>query len=943
MIQELLGQTNFAGRDGFYWWMGQVETEKGSQAKPNDDRYKVRIVGQHLKDCNAVSHDDLPWAIVMMPATAPRREGNTDFQSVKYKSGDWVIGFFLDGREGQQPVILGSIGQQTSSTKDVGKGKPASACLAFTTFLDPDTNTNTGVAQDKKNAVQNNGVDGTKGGANPSGTPVDLRSSVNASNETASTALLGTKCCNNALNPGGEYFCVEISDAKCEDGDSGQTKLEFALSELFAAVSSSGGSAGDSLVSKYTGKLYDYIGIAQGYIGKVSRIASSIVARVKGELFTYIKSGAKEILNFLLTTEVIDPTQPGTFVGPYANSTEAVKPAKKRVGRLRSITKWINDQLKNVNCVMEDLDARLSAFLEELIFGYLEQIINSAKCLIDSIVQDILNKIASFLDEIINLVLGPLQQLLSIIANPLNILGAALKQIFDLLGISCGGGENACVSKEQKSNCSGNCGEAAKDDDFLDGLIAGIENGNLDSGSGTCSDSYSVPETPATSIEIIGGVPDENAYTGSQPAVIPPTDTLDDIIDNALFPPTDGGAGGTGGGTGGDGGTGDNTTIITPPNVTPDLNPPKNTPPTNIIPSIVNDVNLDYVSSSNLSISGAANTVEFFDNNGATPSITFKEINVISNNSTIISSNNIFEYVPIDITPESITYNLSVNKTRVSEGETIKFTLVANGGVVPNGTVFNYVLFGTITRDDFLDQTTIGTMEMYNNIAEKTIGIAEDSLIETDELVTFNVLEAAVAVPFTIVGSGTSTSTTPSTVPVFISPKIGTPEVCDDGRVMYIPILETGDKYKVPPIVRIRGAGFGASAVAELNAEGYLSNIKITRSGTGYKPTRVNTNCYISNFAIINPGIGYYTEPTVYIDGDSSIAKAKIDDRGFVTTIELVNKTKIFVCTPRVEITSGNGLGAKALPLMECRTDELYKEYVAKVAPSGVDEVIDCP
>ena len=38
MIQELLGQTNFAGRDGFYWWMGQIETEKGGQVKTNDDR-----------------------------------------------------------------------------------------------------------------------------------------------------------------------------------------------------------------------------------------------------------------------------------------------------------------------------------------------------------------------------------------------------------------------------------------------------------------------------------------------------------------------------------------------------------------------------------------------------------------------------------------------------------------------------------------------------------------------------------------------------------------------------------------------------------------------------------------------------------------------------------------------------------------------------------------
>lgn len=930
MIQELLGQTNFAGKDGFYWWIGQIETEKGAQTKPNDDRYKVRIVGQHLKDCNAVAYDDLPWAIVMMPATAPRREGNTDFQSVKYKSGDWVIGFFLDGRDGQQPIILGSIGQQTAATKEVGKQKPSTQCLAFTTFLDPDVNVNTSVPEDKKNAVQSGGVSGTQGGTNPSGTPVDLRGSVNASNETASTALLGTKCCNDPLNPGGEYFCVELSDAKCEQGDSDQSKFELVLTELFGAVSSSGGNAGTSLVSKYTGKVYDYIGIAQGYINKLSRLSNSLVARVKGEIVAAIKNGAKEVLNFLLTTEVIDTSKPGTFVGPYANSTEAVKPAKKRVGRLRSITKWINDQLKNVNCVMEDLDERLRQFLEELIFGYLEKIINDAKCFIDSIVQDILNQIASFLDGIINSILGPLQQVLSIIANPLNILGAALKQIFDLLGISCGGANNSCASKEEKSNCSGNCGKK-EEDDFLDKLINDIENGNLDSSSGACSEAYSPPGIPATKIEIIGGVTDPDGYTNEIPNVIPPDDTIDDIIDDVLFPPIEDD-------------DPDDDSIITPiPTPTPDENPPTVTPSVPGAPQIANVVDVDYITTTTLSLSGGFSSVQFANSNGETPATVSNEVVYTTNKILTLTSSTSYEYEPIDISTESISYNLSVDKTRVEEGSTIKFTLIANGGVVPDGTIFDYVMFGTITIDDFEDKTTLGKMEMYGNIAQKTIGIAEDSTIEGDEVVTFNVLQAAVAVPFTIVGSEVTETLVPPTLPAFKPPVIGDPEVCDDGRIMQIPIIERGDRYKVAPIVRVRGAGFGASAIAELDEEGYLSNIKVVRAGTGYKPSRINTNCYISSFIVASPGIGYYQQPTVYVDGNSSLAKANVDERGFIKSIDVIDKTKTFACTPRIQITSADGLGASAYPIMQCVSEELYKQYVSSVAPTGVDEVIDCP
>lgn len=930
MIQELLGQTNFIGKDGFYWWVGQIETEKGSQPKPNDDRYKVRIVGQHLKDCNAVSYDDLPWAIVMMPATAPRREGNTDFQSVKYKSGDWVLGFFLDGRDGQQPVIMGSIGQQTAATKDVGKQKPEGQCLSFTTFMDPDVNVNTNVPQDKKNSIKEGGVTGTQGGTNPSGTPTDLRGAVNASNETASTALLGTKCCNNDMNPAGEFFCVEVSDAKCEDTEKDKTRFEQVLTELFGNISSSGGNFGTQLVSKYTGKLYDYIGIGQGYINKITRLSSSLVARIKGEIFALIKQGAKQILTFLLTTEVIDPTQPETFVGPYANPGQAVRPAKKRVGRLRGITKWINDQLKKINCVMDDLDQRLMDFLTDLIFGYLQQVINGAACLIDSIIGDILDQILSFLSGILSSILGPLQQLLSIIADPLNIIGAALAMLFDLLGISCGGSENKCASKEQTTNCSGNCGKQ-EDDDFLDRLIEGIENGNLDNTKGTCAEAYQQPSRPKTKVRIVGGVPNPDGFTSETPVTLPPDDTTDDDIDRAIFPPTD------------DGTPTDNPGQTTPDNLTPDTNPPSNNPVTSPTLDNLNDVNVLHNGSLNITVGGGFSAVTFVDRNtSVTPSILTTSVAYNGNLNVVVRDDNSFVFLPVNVSPESITYSLSVDKTRVEEGDSIKFTLVANGGVIPNGTVFNYVMFGTITSSDFFDNTTIGTMVMNNNIATKIVNISEDTEIEGDEVVTFNVLEAAVAIPFTIIGQEVSAEVI-QTVPSFTPPVLGDPEVCDDGRVMHIPIIETGDRYKVPPIVVISGDGFGASAKAELNEEGYIKNITILRSGFGYLPSRVNNNCVIDKIIVNSPGIGYYSTPTVYVNGESGVANARVDERGFVYAIEVINGTKLYSCTPKVEIFGGDGLGASAVAIMSCRSDELHKLYVNVVAPSGVDEVVDCP
>ena len=935
MIQEFLGQTNFAGRDGFYWWIGQIETQKGEQGK-SDDRYKVRIVGQHLRDCNAVDYNDLPWAIVMMPATAPRREGGTNFQSVQYKSGDWVIGFFLDGNAGQQPVILGSIGQQyKASETHTGKEKPAEKCLAFTTFLDPDVNLNAAAPATQKDAVQSGGVDGTKGGTvtPASGAKPDLNQPPNTSNESASTLLLGTKCCNSETNPAGEYFCTEISDAKCESADNDKSKFELVLTELFGNISNNGGQFGTQIVGKYTGKLYDYVDIAQGYANKTVRLANSIVARVKGEMFAYIKQGAKAVIDFLLTEEVVDPTQPSTFVGPYANPDEAVKPAKKRVGRLRGLTAWINDQLKNVNCVMEDLDARLRAFIEDLIFKALEQVINAARCFIDELVNDIFDQIAKFLEDAITAILGPLQQLLTIIANPLNILGAAIKQIFDLLGITCGGTDSKCSSQEQLKNCTGPCGK--KDEFGLDDLLAAIENGNLDTGTGTCSDALNYPPVSPTTAIVIGGTPDPGSYTGTTPSVLPP-DTTDPTTDPGTFTSPSG----TTPSTSGDPASG----FITPSSITPTTSVPVTDPSATgfedlaSVPSIID-------STGSLPLAVVAGTSPSILTSGSTGVFVAEFSNEILK--IKLNGEATVEFISTgDPVVESLTYALSVDKTLVFEGDSLTFTLVANGAVVEDGTVFNYAMFGDITPDDFFDKKTVGTMTMFGNIAKKIITIADDALEEDIETVTFNVKEASRSVPFTIAASDKpSKPAVPDsdTQPAFVPPVLGTPEVCSDGRVMDIPIVSRGDAYLTPPMVIIRGAGFGASATAELDSNGYLKRIRVQRSGTGYAPNRVKQNCVIANFLMVSPGSGYYSDPMVYIDGTSGLAKANIDSRGYVSNIEVIDKTKTFACTPRVEIFGGNGLGARAIPIMECRDDATYTTFKSEIAPSGADSVIDCP
>jgi len=116
MIEESLLKSNFVGKDGFIWWIGQVadpsvwrneKTRIDEGDKAWGYRCKVRIVGYHSFDRNELDDDELPWAHVMTSASdgAPGQGGFGKLPLLV--GGESVVGFFLDGDEAQQPVVMG--------------------------------------------------------------------------------------------------------------------------------------------------------------------------------------------------------------------------------------------------------------------------------------------------------------------------------------------------------------------------------------------------------------------------------------------------------------------------------------------------------------------------------------------------------------------------------------------------------------------------------------------------------------------------------------------------------------------------------------------------------------------------------------------------------------------------------------------------------------------
>jgi hypothetical protein len=119
------------GIDRNVWFFGVVENR--------DDplmlgRLQVRIVGLHPDDKTLVPTEDLPWAAIVMPMTNSHAFAGTGMSPVGAVIGTQVIGFFLDGMDRQQPILMGTLPSGTGHF-DVGVNQPSSSYTSPTGSL----------------------------------------------------------------------------------------------------------------------------------------------------------------------------------------------------------------------------------------------------------------------------------------------------------------------------------------------------------------------------------------------------------------------------------------------------------------------------------------------------------------------------------------------------------------------------------------------------------------------------------------------------------------------------------------------------------------------------------------------------------------------------------------------------------------------------------------
>jgi hypothetical protein len=103
---------DFAGLNGFVWWVGVVE-DRNDPLKLGQCR--VRIIGWHPEEKSLMPTRDLPWAQTLQSVNSPNS------YSVP-REGEWVMGYFMDGELANKPVVMGVFPGIQMKNNDPSKG-----------------------------------------------------------------------------------------------------------------------------------------------------------------------------------------------------------------------------------------------------------------------------------------------------------------------------------------------------------------------------------------------------------------------------------------------------------------------------------------------------------------------------------------------------------------------------------------------------------------------------------------------------------------------------------------------------------------------------------------------------------------------------------------------------------------------------------------------------
>ena len=430
MIEESLLKSNYIGKDGFTWWIGQVAHKSvwGDKSEISilgnwGARCKVRIIGYHSFDGNVLPDNDLPWAQIMLDPSFGSAQGGIG-GTLHLRGGETCFGFFLDGDDGQQPVIVGllyrSDGVKNLQTEEIVQKEKSSKFKPFTghpgNLVKPtqkDSRSPKVFTQDETSPLSQ--ADATKIAFNS-----DFGFSSTLTTNTATIPQYGDKIAG--LQSGIPAASVNAIAAKfsrqppfikpngCENNLIGQITQAI---QNFIAVTNGFDRYLHTYIDPVLNEIVNVKNLVKETAGQVLGIVKLIINNLRGTIFKCIASLFRKLVGL-----VVPPPQ-----------QTIVLEAMKKI-------------LDTIFCILEKLPASLLNFIENMLSDLIAPI-NAPACAIEQLTAGILSELINAIEDALADIMSGISWLtngLSSITGILNQASSLASQILSFLectGLAC--------------------------------------------------------------------------------------------------------------------------------------------------------------------------------------------------------------------------------------------------------------------------------------------------------------------------------------------------------------------------------------------------------------------------------------------------------------------------------------------------------------------------
>ena len=405
-MQEAILKSNFLGRDGFRWWIGQVAPIEAQGDQVNGggwgNRWKVRIMGYHPFDLTELPDVDLPWAQCLLPTTAGTGAAQMA-SNTKIRPGDVVLGFFLDSDNAQSPVIMGAFGR----TDQVLTSPYSSPFIPFTGSTDNlPKPTNGKIAPNEQN--QDN-ANSTK---SPRRTDVNTASKLNNVSQTSQSS------------PNAEISYSNVIGQKTTFANTCQDNTINTITTLI-----------QNLLKKFqaAGNILNNI---KNDIDKVVSKINSLLNNIVGQMFNYLFNELIPILQagLQLLYETVFATVFAAAGGPSNPFAAAIAHAAG-VAEQVAMTGPVKILEDAISCAASKVVNGLGGIISDLLYSFLQQVENVIDCASNQFVASLFNNIISKIESELTSSLNGVTKILSGGFSVANVLLGAVSAIEGIGGL----------------------------------------------------------------------------------------------------------------------------------------------------------------------------------------------------------------------------------------------------------------------------------------------------------------------------------------------------------------------------------------------------------------------------------------------------------------------------------------------------------------------------